>query len=228
MLACNQKGFLYAWLAKLLDWLWAFVCGEITKQQKKSVSFPLECQMVPSLLQLVRRGRGHLDAGLRSCEILQSPLSCENSTYYATEKSICSGRHLPKSPPGPWHKHSSPSALLSPSIPPASHRSSQLNEQHVEWKQDLPFLPMGKGTNVQPRDAMDGGTHLHSCSMAAESTDVSPVRDFARLQGSALKHSCKERVDICCNSQRELHSVSNHNQRSNFKVCHTVPAKYRL
>ncbi|KAK9515064.1 hypothetical protein VZT92_025735 [Zoarces viviparus] len=54
--------------------------------------------MVPPLLQLVRRGRGHLDAQSRSCEILQSPLPCEDSTYYATERSICSGRHLPKSP----------------------------------------------------------------------------------------------------------------------------------
>ncbi|CAB1414803.1 unnamed protein product [Pleuronectes platessa] len=59
---------------------------------------------VPWPGSLDRRGRGHLDAESRSCEILQSPLPCEDSTYYATESSICSGRHLPKStqtPPTP-------------------------------------------------------------------------------------------------------------------------------
>lgn len=161
---------------------------------------------------------------VRSCSLL-----CHVKTPLTTPlRSPSAQVDTSQSPRGPRHKHSSPSALLSPSFPPVSHRASQLNEQHVEWKQDLPFLPLGKGTNLQPRDAMDGGTHLHSCSMAAESTDVSPVRDFARLQGSALKHSCKERADICCNSQTELHSVSNHNQRSNFNVCHTVTAKDRL
>lgn len=138
MLVCNQEDFLYASLAKFPDWLWAFVSRQ-NKAAKRSVSFSSECQMVPSLLQLVRRGCGHLDAVSRSCEILQS-LPCEDSTYYATEKSICSGRHLPKSPPPPrhhrYHDHSTPLALL----PPASHCASQLNEQRVKWKEDLPFL----------------------------------------------------------------------------------------
>lgn len=65
--------------------------------------------MVPSLLQLVRRGRGHLDAASWSCEILQSSPPCEDSTYYATEKSICSGRHPPKKKKLP--------PLLHPSLP---------------------------------------------------------------------------------------------------------------
>ncbi|MEQ2193723.1 hypothetical protein XENOCAPTIV_011258, partial [Xenoophorus captivus] len=107
--------------------------------------------MVPSLLQLVRRGRGHLDVVSRSCEILQSPLPCENSTYYATEKSICSGRHLPNSPPSPQNKHSSPLSPLSPYLLPSSHSASQLNE-HVGWKEDLPFLQLDKGINSQLRD----------------------------------------------------------------------------
>lgn len=98
MHASNQKDFLHAWLAQFLDWLWAFVLKH-NKAGKKSVSFSFECQMAPSLLQLVRRGHGHLDAESRSCEILQSPLPCENSTYHNAETSICSGRHLPKSPP---------------------------------------------------------------------------------------------------------------------------------
>jgi len=101
MLIYNQKGLVSASLAKFLDWLSAFVLRE-NKAAKKSVSFSCVCQMVPSLLQLVRRGWGHLDAVARSCEILQSPLPCEeDSAYDATERSICSGRHLPKSPPPP-------------------------------------------------------------------------------------------------------------------------------
>ncbi|TNN73320.1 hypothetical protein EYF80_016483 [Liparis tanakae] len=100
----------------------AFVLGE-NKAAKKSVSFPCVCQMVPSLLQLVRRGRGHLDAASRSCEILQSPPPCEDSTYDATERSICSGRHLPESPPTPptpTHHRCSPAAPLPPSLQTAT------------------------------------------------------------------------------------------------------------
>lgn len=96
----QPKGFLEASLAKLFDWHWAFVLMHWqTKQQRKLYHFSFECQMVPSLLQLVRRGRGHLDAESWSCEILQSPLPCEDSTYYATESSIWSGRHLLVGPP---------------------------------------------------------------------------------------------------------------------------------
>lgn len=72
--------------------------------------------MVPSLLQLVRRGRGHLDAASRSCEILQSSPPCEGSTYYATEKSICLGRPPPPEKLPPQHHPSSP-PLLHPSLP---------------------------------------------------------------------------------------------------------------
>lgn len=54
-------------IIRVHDRLWAFSC---------------ERQMVPSLLQLVRRGCGHLDAESWSCEILQSPLPCEDLLCY--------------------------------------------------------------------------------------------------------------------------------------------------
>lgn len=72
-------------------------------------------------------------------------------TYYATEKSICSGRHLPESfaPPAPSRlplpTHTPPPDHSNPPPPfrtprpllKNDHCASQLNEQRVTRKQDL-------------------------------------------------------------------------------------------
>lgn len=48
--------------------------------------------------------------------------------------------------------------------------------------------------NSQQHDAMNGWNHLHSCSVAAESTDMSPVSDFAH---ASLQHSLKSALAFC-------------------------------
>lgn len=101
--------------------------------------------MVPSLLQLVRRGRGHLDVVSRSCEILQSPLPCERLTTPQRGPSAqddTSQRALTPSPPPRL-----PSLCTRPYQTTATphprprlkndHCASQLNEQRVTRKQDL-------------------------------------------------------------------------------------------
>lgn len=127
--------------------------------------------MVPSLLQLVRRGRGHLDAASWSCEILQSPLQCEDSTYYATEKSICSGRHPQRLPTTERISHSAPLQPICLSTKWAACR----------WKEIYPSFNWIREWIHKHRDAMNGWVHLRSFSVAAESTDMSPVSDFARV-----------------------------------------------
>lgn len=118
------------------------------------LSLPWECQMVPSLLQLVRRGCGHLDVVSHSCEILQSPLPCERLTTPQRGPSAqddTSQRALP--PPLPTTPSPAPRIRphqttttprthpLSPLLPlpllKKDHCASQLNEQRVTRKQDL-------------------------------------------------------------------------------------------
>lgn len=48
--------------------------------------------------------------------------------------------------------------------------------------------------NSQQHDAMNGWNHLHSCSVAAESTDMSPVSDF--------QHSLKSALGFCDETRR--------------------------
>lgn len=98
--------------------------------------------MVPSLLQLVRRGRGHLDVVSRSCEILQSPLPCERLTTPQRGPSAqddTSQRAL--LPPTPCiHPHQTTAPPPHPTPRPLlknDHCASQLNEQRVTRKQDL-------------------------------------------------------------------------------------------
>lgn len=141
------------------------------KAAKKSVSFSCERQMVPSLLQLVRRGCGHLDAVSRSCEILQSPQPCEDSTVPCHREV-----HLLRTtPPEEPHRHSSPSAApsLHPATEPLSEMSSVSNGRRI-------YPSFNWLMNSHHRDAMNEWTHLHCCSSAAESTDMSPVSDFVR------------------------------------------------
>lgn len=53
--------------------------------------------------------------------------------------------------------------------------------------------------NSQQHDAMNGWNHLHSCNVAAESTDMSPVSDFAH---ASLQHSLKSALGFCDETRR--------------------------
>lgn len=117
------RDFLLALLYKFLDWPGLLCWGEALtthsiSSKRKVYNFVSDG---PSLLQLVRRDCGHLDSLSWSCEILQSLLPCEEDSYYATERPIWSGRHLPE-----WTLPPS-QPTESPPHPAASHPSSQIN-----------------------------------------------------------------------------------------------------
>lgn len=92
---CNPRDFPRASLAKFLDWLWVFVCGQ-KRTGKRSVSLSCECQMVPIAPPAGQEGLWPPGSSARSCSLLRHV-----RTYYTAEGSICSGRHLPECTPTP-------------------------------------------------------------------------------------------------------------------------------
>lgn len=124
-----QLRFSASFLDKFLDWPGLLCWGEALtthsiSSKRKVYNFVSDG---PSLLQLVRRDCGHLDSLSWFCEILQSLLPCEDS-YYATERPIWSGRHLPEWTPTLTH-HRIPT--------PPSRFPSQFSDKwaarQIEW-----------------------------------------------------------------------------------------------